>query len=769
MKAKRFGFLAIGSCAALSLTVGAVFANFFVQDDADEVKVQVRMATINHTVTFQTNGGSSIDSQEVEHNHYATRPQSNPTKDQYVFENWYEDSELHEEFDFEGTPIVEDTTIYAKYNPDYDYNAEVGYRLVGTFDNDSNQYFKYSTAKPSNQSLDGNNVAIFHYELTEGTEFKLIHYNTAGTASDATWYGYSELKSNFATEGYCRDFFEEGNSGNIVVKAGCTGDYTIYLDNSGKIWINRFYTVTYQDGNNVLDTQTVQGGTAISKIADPNKDGYVFKKWCSDPELNNEFNFATLITSDIHLYAKWAATYSVIFHVEGADDPATQVVESGDQAQRPNDPVRSGYRFVNWYREDTFQNVYDFDTPVTENIELHGKWIQTFTVTFIDKVNGSSINTITVDKGSKVTRPDSDPTHTGYDFVNWYADEGCTVPFDFDSTTINANTNIYAKFNQNYDYGAGDKIVLIGNFGNEEAQYYKYSTSLPDEKDVGSGNDAEYLGVALTAGQEVAVKDFSTGTEYGYDCVSIQNLVSPGTAGRIRILVTGTYNFYYKVEDNNHHIYITTNLGGYMVGSGGTSSLTDWTIGTGIASSTPSGTNKAEFLNVSLEAGQEFRILDTTEGSWANKNGLTNSLFEYNGDNIHVKLGGNYSIYVNESYDVSIVTNSTESKTFTASWTEDWVFDGNVVLFAWAWGAATSDAWYSCTRVGDTQAITFTAPGDITQFLLVRCVAGTTTPSWNTTGDNTGRIYNQTDDINITFGTFGYNVSWKGYNPPNNP
>ena len=627
MKTKRFGFLAIGSCAALSLTVGAVFANFFVQDDADEVKVQVRMATINHTVTFQTNGGSSIDSQEVEHNHYATRPQSNPTKDHYVFENWYEDSELQKKFDFEETPIVEDTTIYAKYNPNYDYDAEVGYRLVGTFGDDSNQYFKYSTAKPSNQSLDGNNVAIFHYELTEGTEFKLIHYNTEGTASDATWYGYSELKSNFATEGYCRDFFEEGDSGNIVVKAGCTGVYTIYLDDSGKIWINRFYSVTYQDGNNVLDTQTVQGGTATSKIDDPIKDGYIFKKWCSDPELNNEFNFATLITSDIHLYA---------------------------------------------------------------------------------------------------------------------------------------------KFDQNYDYGAEDKIVLIGNFGNEAAQYYKYSTSLPDEKDVGSGNDAEYLGVDLTAGQEVAVKDFSTGTEYGYDCVSIQNLVSKGDAGRIHILVTGIYNFYYKVEGNNHHIYITTNLGGYMVGSGGTSSLTDWTIGTGIASSTPSGTKKAEFLNVSLEAGQEFRILDTTKGRWANKNELTNPLFEYNGDNIRVKLGGNYSIYVNESYDVSIVTNSTENKTFTASGNEDWVFGENVVLFAWAWGGAASNAWYSCTRVGNTQAITFTAPGDITGFLLVRCVQGTETPSWEATGNSTGRIYNKTSDNVVTFGTFTYNVSWQEYNPSNN-
>ena len=50
-------------------------------------------------------------------------------------------------------------------------------------------------------------------------------------------------------------------------------------------------------------------------------------------------------------------------------------------------------------------------------------------------------------------------------------------------------------------------------------------------------------------------------------------------------------------------------------------------------------------------------------------------------------------------------------------------------------------------------------------FLLARCVAGTTQPDWNiTSGDNPGRIYNQTNDISCSSGTYSYQCSdWKGY------
>lgn len=76
-------------------------------------------ATNSYTVTFDSNGGSSVSPQTVEEGQRAQEPEA-PTKEpsedcRYAFTGWYSDEELHNEYDF-NTPITEDTTLYAKWN-----------------------------------------------------------------------------------------------------------------------------------------------------------------------------------------------------------------------------------------------------------------------------------------------------------------------------------------------------------------------------------------------------------------------------------------------------------------------------------------------------------------------------------------------------------------------------------------------------------------------------------------------------------------------------
>ena len=66
-----------------------------------------------YTVRFESNGGSAVDSQSVAKNGKVTKP-SNPSKDKYSFSNWYKDSSLSTEFDF-NTQITADITLYAKW------------------------------------------------------------------------------------------------------------------------------------------------------------------------------------------------------------------------------------------------------------------------------------------------------------------------------------------------------------------------------------------------------------------------------------------------------------------------------------------------------------------------------------------------------------------------------------------------------------------------------------------------------------------------------
>ncbi len=51
--------------------------------------------------------------------------------------------------------------------------------------------------------------------------------------------------------------------------------------------------------------------------------------------------------------------------------------------------------------------------------------------------------------GDKVTKPTTTPTATNdYEFAGWYADGEFNTEFNFDTTTITADTTIYAKWNE---------------------------------------------------------------------------------------------------------------------------------------------------------------------------------------------------------------------------------------------------------------------------------------------------------------------------------
>ena len=72
----------------------------------------------SYTVTYESNGGSTVASQTVTHNEKATKP-ADPTKSGYTFAGWYTDKEtLTNTYDF-GTLVTKDITLYAKWNTNY--------------------------------------------------------------------------------------------------------------------------------------------------------------------------------------------------------------------------------------------------------------------------------------------------------------------------------------------------------------------------------------------------------------------------------------------------------------------------------------------------------------------------------------------------------------------------------------------------------------------------------------------------------------------------
>lgn len=84
---------------------------------------------------------------------------------------------------------------------------------------------------------------------------------------------------------------------------------TPIMDDTGVVakWSEAYtYDVRFEEngGSAVADQQVPDGGTVIEP-APPIKEGYIFVAWYSDIGLTVPYNFATPVTADLTLYAKW--------------------------------------------------------------------------------------------------------------------------------------------------------------------------------------------------------------------------------------------------------------------------------------------------------------------------------------------------------------------------------------------------------------------------------------------------------------------------------
>ena len=82
---------------------------------------------------------------------------------------------------------------------------------------------------------------------------------------------------------------------------------------------NISYTVTfsYNDGVNEPGQQTCTHGDPVNDPGEPNRPGYIFLNWYSDDVLTEVYDFATPVTRDITLYAKWQGPLSGTATIEG--------------------------------------------------------------------------------------------------------------------------------------------------------------------------------------------------------------------------------------------------------------------------------------------------------------------------------------------------------------------------------------------------------------------------------------------------------------------
>lgn len=272
-----------GKFEALAAVTAKDYGSHYPTNDADtkqnikiekNLTIDVKYDLDNHTLTFETNGGSAIAPVTVRHGNAVARP-ADPTKDKYTFIGWYVDPEFTEEYDF-TTVLEADKTIYAKF--------ELTSTPIGDI------YVRYDVLhikQLPDGSYDLANAEVEHLSAKKDTTVTAVVKDYSATHHINVNSTLSKL-----TDTAIRPY--PGADGKPVYTI-----LSVYYDLD-------FHTLTFDTmGGSRIDPVTVRHGNAVAKPKDPVNGGYIFDGWYTDKTYRTPYNFATVLTQDTTIYAKW--------------------------------------------------------------------------------------------------------------------------------------------------------------------------------------------------------------------------------------------------------------------------------------------------------------------------------------------------------------------------------------------------------------------------------------------------------------------------------
>ena len=271
-----------GKFEALAAVTAKDYGEHYPTNDADtkqNIKIEegltidVKYDLDEHTLTFETNGGSAINPVTVRHGNAVARP-ADPTKDKYTFIGWYADPEFTEEYDF-ATVLEADKTIYAKF--------ELTSTPIGDI------YVRYDVLHIK-QLPDGTydlaNAEVEHLSAKKDSTVTAVAKNYSAT------HHFFNSKLGTLTGTAIQPY--KGVDGKPVYTI-----LSVYYDLD-------FHTLTFDTmGGSKIAPETVRHGLTVAKPKDPVNGGYIFDGWYTDKTFRHRYDFSTPLTEDITIYAKW--------------------------------------------------------------------------------------------------------------------------------------------------------------------------------------------------------------------------------------------------------------------------------------------------------------------------------------------------------------------------------------------------------------------------------------------------------------------------------
>ncbi|MBR3769567.1 MAG: leucine-rich repeat protein [Lachnospiraceae bacterium] len=272
--------------------------------------VFVNLLDLAIKVMFVTNTDTEIETQYYFEESLVKEPET-LTKKGYTFAGWYTSAEVQDDttkWDFAEDKVKEDTTLYAKWNP----NA---YKL------------HYNLNYENAQNIESKTV-IFDESYGELEDVARTGYTFAG------WYTLPQ------------------NGEPVTAETICTNDTdtTIYAQ-----WLVNQYTITFDANGGSVDIteMVVTFDSVYGELPIPTREGYTFKGWYTDKEAGQliEKDVKVSITQSQTVYARWEANkYEVTLDANDGTLETEKVNVTYDSAygELPV-PVKTGYTFTGWY------------------------------------------------------------------------------------------------------------------------------------------------------------------------------------------------------------------------------------------------------------------------------------------------------------------------------------------------------------------------------------------------------------------------------------
>jgi uncharacterized repeat protein (TIGR02543 family) len=463
----------------------------------------------SNTVTYNSNGGTSVTSGSFTTGGSIASAPTAPTKTGYTFGGW-SDTDGGTEISFPYSPSATSAiTLYAKWTANVNTVTFKSNYSGGSADTTQSITTDVSTALTNNPfTRTGYTFAGWDTAAdgsgTDYTNGQSVTINGALTLY-AKWTANSNtvtFNSNYGTPTTSTQSITSGTStaltSNAFTRTGYTfGGWNTLADGSGTSYTNTqsitiyapitlyaqwniiTYTVTYNSQSptsgspeKTTDAYTiVTGALSLSTAGTMVKTGYTFSGWYDASTGGNKIgNAAASYTpnADITLYARWtAASYAITYYdtskTSGSAPSATSYTTGGSavSVSGAGTLARSGYTFAGWNTkiDGTGTSYAQSDSLTTSTpVNLYPKWTAVnYSVTYdtLNKTSGSAPSDSTnYNIGNVVTVKGNSGTlaRTGYTFAGWTttSDNSGTVYQSGDSYTVStSNITFYPKWTAN--------------------------------------------------------------------------------------------------------------------------------------------------------------------------------------------------------------------------------------------------------------------------------------------------------------------------------